>query len=275
MLRIIIAVIIGLCCIESRAQSWPAFAEQMEFRIYQESDPQLRNEILMSKLDSAMSLVNESVDLQTIYRDFQRLDRKYIPSVNLPTYYWNMCLLAHLNKDHMIAERHLTNYEKATRDTSCQKDLLGFLVYLPLDSAKAEQRLMQLVARDSACAELRLLVAHQWPKQQRKGPYLLAAAILPGSGLMAEGYIGKGTTSLFLNVASALAIAAMWQAKLTFNLITWGLMLVQKFYLGQINLTDQMYPLRHPKRSARQQIKREDTMSNCMLRYPLHLRSWP
>jgi TM2 domain-containing membrane protein YozV len=102
--------------------------------------------------------------------------------------------------------------------------------------------------------------------------YVIASAIVPGSGSMLNGYIGKGINSLLLNAASATGIALLVKHQLYINAVIWGGMVGLKFYVGNILLTKSLF-------ERKEQLIKNQLANNCELivkelleDYPLNFR---
>lgn len=272
MQRFIIAVCISLCCIDAYSQHWPEFAEQMEWRFAQCPDAACRSKVLAEKLDSAFCSPELMRYADDVLRDMQRIHLEALPNVQSERLTWNAALLAYTNGRFKDASRWWKEYDLQTRDTSTQAYFLHFLIDVEQDSASALQQLAHLVQRDSAFVVLGDLAHARWDREARSWPYVLAAALLPGAGLVAEGYVAKGLTAFVLNSGVALAIVALLRANLYFNVATWGFMLVQKFYLGQLNLTQLLANKAHPKRLQKDKARYDQHLQMLLQHYPIAFR---
>jgi len=273
MLRFIIVVYIGLCCIDIQAQDWPVFAEQMERRMYEASDDRARNAILLSKLDSAFHYLDVPSMREDVSRDLKRLKWDELSTDERKRSHWNAALWAYSASEYNEARVHITKYQRLTNDTSIHAQFLHMLIAIESDSLLAGKLINQMTNKDSGFVAMKTIMHKRWSKEQRAFPFVLAGAIIPGSGLMAEGFVGKGLTALMLNSAVGLALAAMIRANLYFNIATWGVMLVQKFYIGQLNLTSNLFRSRHPRKLARQHELLRQELATLLLKYPLQYKS--
>jgi hypothetical protein len=84
--------------------------------------------------------------------------------------------------------------------------------------------------------------------------------------------VAKGLTAFVLNSGVALAIVALLRANLYFNVATWGFMLVQKFYLGQLNLTQLLSNKAHPKRLQKDKARYDQHLQMLLQHYPIAFR---
>jgi hypothetical protein len=271
--RFIIAVYIGLCCIDTEAQDWPVFAEQMERRMYEAPNDRARNAILLSKLDSAFHCEDLLAIREDVSRDLKRLNWDELSPVERNTAHWNGALLAYSAGEYNEARIHITKYQRLASDTSIHAQFLQMLIAIESDSLLAGKLSTQLVGVDTGFVALNTILQKRWSKEQRSLPYVLVGALIPGSGLMAEGFVGKGLTALMLNSATGLALAAMIKANLYFNIATWGVMLVQKFYIGQLNLTSNLFRSRHPRKLAQQHEALNKELLLLLTKYPLQYKT--
>ncbi|MEN9639689.1 MAG: hypothetical protein RLZZ262_1558 [Bacteroidota bacterium] len=269
MLRYIIAVCIGLCCIKGFGQQWPIYAEQMEFRFMQCTDAECRSYVLAEKLDSAFhsaELLNYAGD---VLRDMNRLNLSLLTEEKSADLLWNAALLAYSTGAFSDARKWWKEYAAAHKETETESLFLGFLIDMELDSARALSHLNRLIQRDSAFVPMKSLAYDRWKMEQPRKWYVLAGFLLPGSGLIAEGYVMKGITALILNSGVAIAVIALLRANLYFNVASWGLLLVQKFYLGHINLTRMLSYKAHPRRLAKKQDQYYNEIQGLLKMYPL------
>lgn len=269
MLRSIIAVCIGLCSISGYGQDWPHYAEQMEWRWVQCNDPACRATVLAEKLDSAFRSPQVMHYANDVLRDMQRLNWEELSDLQAQRLLWNAALLAYTTGQFEVARRWWKAYDTIGTDESTAEIFLGFLIEMELDSSRALMHVHRLIERDTAFRSMKELGYVRWKVEEPRQWYILAGAILPGSGLMAEGYVLKGLTAMILNSGTAIAIIALLRANLYVNVATWGFLLVQKFYLGHLNLTKNLSEKAHPKRLKKQEAQYQSQLQMLLQRYPL------
>ncbi len=198
-----------------------------------------KNNYALKKLE--LLIASNRFNQPTIFEIERINDDLILDSVIKTNFLWNASLIYYLNKQLPQAINYFQKYEAYKGALQVNEQLFSALVYLNYDTIYANNKIAEL---DSIIPEIKNLQCfHQLNNynKKHKNAYLTASAILPGSGTMALGKVTKGVTSLALNTASTLAIISLFNNGLYFNSLTWGLTLLQKFYIGNIKLTSKTF----------------------------------
>jgi hypothetical protein len=239
---------------------------------------QLEQEVYMAKTDSERApLLLKKVDLYIKDKDFskdalkeaRRIDYTLLPNEELKTHFlWNAALLANLNGDLDYAGFYIDRYHTLYNDTSMQYALVAILINNGQDSALLTKSVKNLAVRDANVTCLTCLNEVAYYEKKGRNGYLISSVIVPGLGIILEGYPLKGTASLLVNAASALAVYELIRSNLYINAVCWGLTLASKFYIGNIRLTDKLF--------TDKELKQKNALANtCKSRISVLLKTYP
>jgi hypothetical protein len=153
---------------------------------------------------------------------------------------WNASLANLLQKRYTKAEFYFNHYVTLNKNEtdSSQLNVLAALIFMPLNHSK----LIELIGQtnDSLIQALTCYQSVLDYQKTRKNYFVLASALIPGSGMLSANKPKQGFTSLALNTATVYFIYILAQHNLYANAITWGFILGQKFYLGNLALTQKL-----------------------------------
>jgi len=153
---------------------------------------------------------------------------------------WNASIANLLQKRYTKAEFYFNLYIELNKNDSdtLQIKVLAALIFMPLNHSK----LIELIGQtnDSLIQALTCYQSVLNYQKPRKNYFVLASALIPGSGMLAANKPKQGLTSLALNAATVYFIYTLAQHNLYVNAVTWGFILGQKFYLGNLALTQKL-----------------------------------
>ena len=182
---------------------------------------------------------------------------------------WNASLANLLQKRYTKAEFYFNHYIALNTNDSdtLQIKTMAALIFMPLNYSKLVNLIGQ--TNDSLLQALTCYQDVLTYHKKRKNYYVLASAIIPGSGMLAVKKTKQGFTSLTLNAATVYFIYTLSQYNLYVNAFTWGFVLGQKFYLGNLALTQKLVDESETKQ--RQAIAQacEKTVFHVLKRHPL------
>ena len=244
----------------------------LEKDIYGTSSDTFRTKLTLKKVGLYLEQHTISPDL---LREIKRIDYTFLDTTTQRAFLWNASLISYLLEDTYYALYYLDRYETHYNDSTIEKDLLKFLIHANYNTDAAKEQLQQLHTTDSTFATLSCILDLQEATVPFRKFKKTIAYFLPGFGLIFNGNIGKGSTSLLLNSATVVSIVWLLQQNMIVNTIAWGSNLVFKFYLGNINLTASTLEQSEKKILKRLASKCEPYVSSILKKYPLELRTIP
>lgn len=186
---------------------------------------------------------------------------------------WNTALVNLLNKRYHAASSYLQTYQKFNpSDTSLHCQFMQALIYMRTSNISLNHLMQTLIAKDSLFNDLRCYKHLNDYELKGRNAYLVASAIIPGSGMMALKKPRQGITALALNTAGAYAIYSLAKSNLYFNAVTWGFLLVQKFYAGNIKLTDKFFTEKEAANRYKLSSECEENVKKLLIKYPLNIK---
>lgn len=240
MRRLITAISILISCIASAWSQETDFANQLlqaEKQIFETRDSVQRNLLIHQKIKIYTDA--DSIG-KPLMQEISRIDPKLLPDSLRTSFYWNAAIASFLNDETEQAIYYIDAYETTGSGASVGFAVLKYITLLHYDTAEARKVYIQLAQLDPALHCLQCISeAEQFELRHQKLKQYLSF-VIPGSGLMLNGNVGKGGLSLLLNAASVCAIVYMAQNQLIINAVGWGSNLVGKFYAGNIRLTEKM-----------------------------------
>ena len=243
----------------------------------------IEKQIFVSKNDT--SIAHLILQKTTIYfnlnqfdslllQETERLNYKLLKdSLIVSHFLWNTALANYLNKRYNTATIYYNQYQLySKKDTSLSVQLLSALIYMNTSKIQLKTKLKELSKKDSTLNEINCFSEVTDYEKKGKVGYLLASAIVPGSGMLALKKPRQGITSLVLNSGSAFAIYALAKSNLYFNAVTWGILLTQKFYGGGLKLTEKIFFEKEEKKRFELSVQCEEKIKKLLLKYPLSLK---
>ena len=247
---------------ESKAEKLLAIEKQ----VYVCTNDTLKQQLLLSKVD--LLLANKEQD-ERVFREVKRISGDLLDSLSRERFYWNAALLSYLNKENYRAAVYLGKYEKMSVGKDVPFQLLGFLLYRELDSLKAMTFKRELISADPAFADLACFDQVEAYELKHRTFKHYSGYLVPGSGAMINGNIGKGLLSAGLNAASLAAILSMYRQGLWINTFGWGGNLVSKFYFGNIRMTDKLMDKKEAREKNELAGECELILEGLLKKYPL------
>jgi hypothetical protein len=193
-------------------------------------------------------------------------------SLERTEFLWNASLLFFLNGQLNKADFYHRRYNEETRDTSLADLEMRTLIASQMDTAQFARDIDSLMKIDSCFGAMRCyshLVEHE---SGNSSFYVIASAILPGSGMIAAGYPMKGLTAMGLTAGSIWAISQLLQHALYINATAYFLLAGVRFYIGNLTLTDSLYHRRQEKRIAKEASMCKQHFDDLMKKYPIRFR---
>lgn len=235
MRAIILLLIIVFHCTE-RSLGQASLEKQLttlEYAAFRSENDSLKSRYLFRK--TAAYILADSICQAALY-DAGRVNPVYLSAEERRTFYWNMTLMAYLEHDTYKALYYRKQLDDQFPDTTTATALLGFLVY----SGYNDQTAAALIAGHPELQPLGCIAATRDYTLPRKQWKIVASFIIPGSGMITNGNVGKGAAALSLSLLSAAAIDWMISNALYANAVIWGSSTLLKFYIGNIRLAKRL-----------------------------------
>ncbi len=229
----------------------------------------VRNQILVSKIEF---LLIDNVVSPRVLEEVKRVEYDFLEEKQQRDFLWNAALISYLNKDTYYALYFLDRYEEECNDVSTEKELLKLLIYVSYDTSKAQQIIdtISKIDKDLNCLNCLNYIQNVESKHQKFAEII--SYIIPGSGMLLQGDLLKGSTTLALNTTVVLIIRWMFLQHQYLNMISWGTNLIQKFYLGNIRLTQRMIENKNNRIRKKAADSCQANLENILKQYPLEFK---
>ena len=270
MLRGIIILIISVGCTNSFGQS--NFSDSLlmlEEQFYGATDQQAKQRILLEKFQLYVDHNNFS---EEGLRVAERVDCDQLDSTAESAHNWNMALYSYLLRKYHKASNYLNELYSSRSSRSADEMLLSYLVTVQLDTARANVYLKELIKQDTSFSCLECISDVQQYAGKKPGPYVLSSSVIPGSGMIAHGNVGKGLLSLGIHGGIVVAVIAMARLNVYFNAVSWGLTLFQKFYFGNLKLTNKLIEDSNKKAKKMVSDNCELALQQTVQKFPLEFK---
>ncbi|MFM9986212.1 MAG: hypothetical protein ACKVOK_13320 [Flavobacteriales bacterium] len=270
MLRGIIILIISVVCTNSYGQK--NFADSLlilEEQFYKATDQIAKQHILLEKFQLYMDRNDFS---EEGLRVAERVNCDQLDSNEARIHFWNMALYSYVLRKYDKASSYLNDFYSSRGVHNLDEVFLSYLITVQLDTTKANVYLKELVERDTSFSCLKCISEVQDYVGKKPGPYVLSSAIVPGSGMIAHGNVGKGLVSLGIHGGIVAAVVAMARWNVYFNAVSWGLTLFQKFYFGNLKLTNKLIENSNKKAKKKVSDNCELSLQETLKKFPLHFK---
>lgn len=272
----IIILIILLCYINflSAQTTNDSLLFELEKKIYAEANDTIKTNLLIGKIDIYINQNNiVSYELLTEINRVQWNTLK--DSAILSRFFWNSALTFYLNQKYSLALNAYNHYQEMIKvDTTINTLFLHTLILMRVDSSLFVNNLTKCAQVDSSFLEMTCYLDIINYEKKNKLFYPISSAIIPGSGMLMLGKPKQGITSLFINSATAYAIYSLLQNNLYVNSVAWGIVLMQKFYVGGIKLTSKLTDEKENKIRYKLSTKCHKTLNVLLQKYPLNFKMY-
>jgi hypothetical protein len=235
-----------------------------EHIFYAKSKKEATNNLL-EKVDFLIK--HDSIGLET-FHEIKRIEFTFLSDSLKPRATWNATLISYYHQEFDYAWIYWNRYNKLTKDTSAENLFVGYLLAIKKDSSVASTLLNKLVIKDSLFYGLKdnyTLIKDPCCRVFK----LVSSAIVPGSGLIMNGNIGKGLLSLGINSSIVLLMRFLIINSAWINVALMGTNLIGKFYLGGIRLTDKEIKKRNERIKNKRASKSALEIEEITLKYPI------
>lgn len=243
---------------------------ELEYRYFKCSNEQDKQQILIQKVNHYLL---QNYTGTEVLNEIKRIEPQFLTdSLQRAEFYWNAAILAYLNGANNFAEFNVNQYCKDRTDLNFEERLLKLIIVLYKDTLAAKQEIGSLSVLDSSVWNLNACIEKETYTRKHKNLYLLSSAILPGSGTAMNGAVLKGLTSLLLVSSAAFGVAALVHHQLYFNALMWGTGIGIKFYVGNLQLTEQQFKQKQELTRSQLSNTCSDCLSKVLKSRPLSLK---
>lgn len=236
---------------------------------FKNSDTVAREDLLVKKLGLYL---RNGITNGDAFHEVKRVRINYLQH-NKSDFLWDAAILAYLNHENDRAAFYLSEYSVQNGDSTTTTCFLSFMINKYNDTAAANKTLNMLCRRDSSFNSLRCFSNIAGYERRHLNFYLIASAVLPGSGTMMNGSVVKGVVSFALAAGSVYGIVQLVQYGLYINAVLWGSGIGLKFYTGNLRLTERTFYQREEQKKNRLAKDCESEVKKLMERYPLTLKA--
>ncbi len=244
-----------------------------EYKIFE--NPQQKDSLLLYQINKLnIYILNKkfNADLINEFKGINWLEIK--DSLTQMKYLQNLAIVHFLNNEPDYAYYYFDQYIKISNDTSL-KSLTHLTIFsAQQDSSTFYQNLNKLNITDSKKwkqFENLYLIHHQ--KYDYKKKYLIASYILPGLGTLLLGDVFNGIGSLTFNTLSIYATYLLSMQHLYIGAVGWGILLIPRFYGGNIELTQKTIDNKFKKKLNQMSLKNESFLKEIFNTYPVEIKT--
>lgn len=271
MLRIIIPVLFCINCISHilGQVDFNSHLMELEKEYYDAKNDTIKNLLVIKKIDLYLS---ENKTSQEVLHEVKRVDYSMLPNSDLHSFLWNASLIAYFNKDTYYSLHYIDEYAAVSGDSSVEMKILKLMIYSAYDTTIAADIIQDLTLLDSNFSCLNCLIEIQQYELKHKSFLKNTSFFIPGMGMLLNGNVLKGSTSLLLNTGTVFAIRWLLQQNLYVNMISWGSNLAMKFYAGNIQLTKKLIDKKEDKQRKKLADNCELLTQKIVSEFPLFFR---
>lgn len=222
--------------------------------------------LLFQKLTYQLS--QDIVDSTTLITA-NRIKYKHLPDSVRSRFLWNAALIAYFNSDKNLGLLYWKRYQKEESDSTTPTLFLGYLLSHQLDTAQHNLLLSQLVQRDSAFLNYENLANASYAVKAKKFKEVVSF-IVPGTGLMLNGNVGKGALALGINSGIFFVLRYMIMHHAWINTALWGTNLIGKFYFGNVRLVQKEITKKEDRKKQKRTQKSALALSELLEKYPIN-----
>lgn len=252
------------------AQVHPDTLWRFERRLFLATNPSEKDSLLFSH--HIHSLRSGDYTASTL-NSMLKINPKTLDSADRAILFWNRAVLSAALLEYYAGWDNLDRYEKLTNDSSISFLLLKTqLSVTNNDFESARMTLNKAVNKDRTLQSLDCLCTLLESNQYNKKWPIVASAIVPGSGLILTGYVGKGGGALLLNGALVAGTLVLLSTHLYASAFFLGAGVLPKTYAGNIALTKKYTAANHLPKYKKRTAHCLDNWRAATGKYPLVLK---
>lgn len=268
MLRTIsVIAVLALIASTLSAQNGDSLLLQLEWKWFHASTIAEKDSLHWEKLQ--LILMEKPDDPATLQSMREYNVENIRDSIVLRKFRWNKSLIAFSQHEYLLAWSEINKYKNINGVLRTEEEWLLYAMIASKYSAEAlDSAVVQTALFFPERKEVDCLCEVVNFKIEEKPVYKVMSAVIPGSGSIAQGKVGKGLGSLILNGAAIYGLYELSVAKLYLNAGLWAVTWFPKIYLGNIELTKKITEKRQLK-------KRNELSNNCELVLKNYLNKYP
>lgn len=242
----------------------------LEYNIFHAGNAEKKQALLVQKVNLYWRYGQIDAALQS---ELQRTDLSGMADYASRTRaLWNAAITSYLNNESALASGYLRAYREQTGDTSTAVIFLQALTEKFSDSTGFIQSVQRLSRRDPAFSSLMQFHQLAFYERPHRAFYKLSSALVPGSGTMMNGDVGRGLVSLAIACSSVYGISQLVQSAMYINAAGWTMTMGLKFYTGNLRLTTRTFEKKENRKKSKLAENCRKTVLSLMQTYPLSLR---
>jgi hypothetical protein len=208
-----------------------------------------------------------------VVNEIRRVDHRLIDDTLMRgKFLWNGAVVSYLHGERELSANLLSNYGVLTKDTGMMYKFLTVLVHKYHDTVRVNCNIHALALRDSIFRDLGCFTQAALYERRHLNLYRISSAIVPGSGIIMNGNVGKGILAMTLTAASVYGVVALINAGVYINAALWGTGLGLKFYTGNIRLTEKVFKEKELKQKNKLATSCELKLVKILEKYPVNLK---
>lgn len=265
-ITILLTLVLSTNHLLGQFESFSSTLLQFEKRIYL-AEKSSRDLIILEKIEYLLQ--SDSIKGQLL-SEVRRINYSTLPDSLRDDALWNASLISYLNSDLELSYFYWSKYNLLTEDTCVQSRILGYLSSLHRDEKVNRMLFETLVSQSSLFIEFDQEIDRS--VKVKGGVFKKVSAFLvPGSGLIMNGNVGKGLLSMGINTGTVLLIRYLIVNNAWVNTVLWGSNLIGKFYLGGYRLTDKEIENKENTKMKKRADKSALILEKILSDYPLTL----
>lgn len=243
-----------------------------EHKIYE--NPNNLDSVIQFQLNKIKIYLSNNIYDQNVISEFKNINWNSIKdSIQKNKYLYNLAVLYYLNNQADYAYFYLEQYYKKTQDYSFNNKIFNTLIASNLDSTSFYSNFNDLIAIDSLkyLPFLNLFLINNQTLPQKKA-YIFSSYVIPGLGTMLQGDIFNGLGSLTFNSLAIYSTYLLASSNLYINAVGWGILLIPRFYGGNIELTKKTIHNNYKKRLHKMSEENKKFIDDILKEFPIELK---
>ena len=236
-MRLIIIVILSFCINQIRSQDISNRLLDLEIKAFESNEDSIKSYYYNQKINLYLS---NGILKNQLFNDVRRVDYTKLDQQDKINFLWNTSILSYLNNYYEDGNYYWNEYIKYSQDSSLNSLTLGLLIYRNVKSVNSSKIVFALAKNyPKEWKNLKCILNEtddaNWNKIHNRRIY---STIFPGLGLMINGNVAKGFTSSTLFFGTLYISKLLLTNNLYVNGTSWLILVVSKFYFGNIKLTE-------------------------------------
>jgi hypothetical protein len=241
---------------------------KLEEKIFASQNAAEKARLLKRKIDLNLDVLNTEAALHELERYSNLVEYNNADAEVL----WNGALLSLRFDKAGQASNYFQSYYHRFDSADASSNLLGFLVYLNIDSVRAKHYYKKLITIDDSLRCLDCFYEMVNTRYRKGNFFKVSSLLVPGSGLIMMGRPVKGITAMVITGFFVLEGILLLNNKLIMNFIGTDVMWGTKFYVGQYLLTIRELNKKTEKKKSRRAQKCRQAFDKGLKKYSIDYR---